>query len=277
MKKNIAIIGHGFVGKAVEYGFSTKNTFIHTIDPMYGNSVYDLQDSNIDYAFVCVPTPMDNTGKVDASIVIQVIDQLLELTNAMVILKSTITPDIASMWEGSRRVVYNPEFLTEANANYDFVNTGFHIVGGEPEATKEVRQLYVNYSNCHFTHGFESVTLKEASMIKYTINTFLATKLTFFNELYDLCQANGIDYDSVVGGARLDSRIGISHMQVPGPDGKRGFGGACLPKDTNALHHFSEDGFKLLKSVLTINDQYRIMYDLDEREKAMNVKFGDNE
>lgn len=274
---NMAVVGHGFVGKAVTYGFDTKHVDLVAIDPNYGNSVEDLYGAeSLDVAFVCVPTPMSDTGRIDDSIVVDVTEKLIHNTECLVVLKSTVTPEIvAKLAELSpKRFVYNPEFLTEARANQDFVNATFNIFGGDLEASATVASMYTNYSKMLDPQNV-FVSAAEASFVKYTINTFLSTKVTFFNQLKDLADKHGCNFDRITEAVALDNRIGSSHMNVPGPDGRRGFGGACFPKDTNALHYFSGGDFDLLKKVLDINSAYRLQYDLDEREKEQNVKFGD--
>jgi UDPglucose 6-dehydrogenase len=124
------------------------------------------------------------------------------------------------------------------------------------------------------------VDLVAASIIKYTINSFLAAKVLFFNQINDVLSASGstVDWNSFIGAIQADSRIGASHMSVPGPDGRRGFGGACFPKDTVALVHYAEQlgvPFTVLKEVVKINQSIRNQYeDLDDREREQNVNFG---
>ena len=273
----MAVVGHGFVGKAVSYGFDTHNVDCVAIDPNYGNSVEDLYGSKtMDVAFVCVPTPMSDTGRIDDSIVLDVTQKLIDNTNCLVVLKSTVTPEIVQSLASldPKRFVYNPEFLTEAKANDDFVNAKFNVFGGDLQACADLAAIYNEYSKMLDPQNvFVSAT--EASFVKYTINTFLSTKVTFFNQLKDLTDKYDCNFDAIVSAAKLDDRIGDSHMKVPGPDGRRGFGGACFPKDTNAFHYFSGGEFDILKKVLDINSGYRLQYDLDEREKEQNVKFGD--
>jgi UDPglucose 6-dehydrogenase len=273
---NIAIVGHGFVGQAVEYGFEHKLVNATLIDPKYNTSVEDLYDKDIQAAFVCVPTPMSDDGKIDASIVEDVTRKLIDNTNALVILKSTVTPEIVkSLAEiDEYRFVYNPEFLTERNAKDDFVKADFHVFGGHDVPVTQAEGLYYTYSKC-FMYNTWVCSAVEASFVKYAINTFLATKVTFFNQLKDQTDKFGCNFEDITDIISQDRRIGSSHMQAPGPDGKRGFGGACFPKDTNAMARFSNGEFSLLKNVLTINSEYRKLYELDEREKEMNVTFGD--
>lgn len=273
MKLKLAIIGHGFVGKAVDYGFTHNMVEKTIIDPKYGTTAKDLPD-DIDIAFVCVPTPMGNDGRIDASILHSVMRELLEIDSIkLILIKSTVTPDIIAKY--SSVVVYNPEFLTERSAKEDFINPQFHIFGGDPQSTKLAHDLYSTFSLCNPCQSY-FMTAQEASFVKYAINSFLALKVTFFNQLYDAVgdadvgQVNFAPIMKVIG---LDSRVGHSHTKVPGPDGKQGFGGSCFPKDVSAFAAFS-NRLTLLKECIKINNTYRSKYELDEREKEQNVNYG---
>jgi UDPglucose 6-dehydrogenase len=118
----------------------------------------------------------------------------------------------------------------------DFKNQDRVILGThEKDYFENLKSLYrLGFPNIDIIH----TKPVEAEMVKYVANTFLATKVSFANEIYDICNFLDIDYDTVVDIARIDSRLGDSHWQVPGPDGKRGFGGSCFPKDINALISF---------------------------------------
>jgi UDPglucose 6-dehydrogenase len=101
---------------------------------------------------------------------------------------------------------------------------------------------------------------KTAEMVKYFTNCFLASKVTFANQMYDICKASEIDYDKVCEYALYDTRIGKSHLAVPGPDGDRGFGGHCFPKDLEAMIYFANQNFinpDFLNQVVVSNDLYR--------------------
>jgi nucleotide sugar dehydrogenase len=272
----MAVVGHGFVGTAVSNGFDTVGVNIKIIDPNVGTKVEDLYGDDIEVAFVCVPTPMSANGRIDDSIVLDVTQKLIDNTDAIVVLKSTVTPEIVDSLAqlSPERFVYNPEFLTEANANEDFINAEFNVFGGHLKPCADVAAIYSAYSKMLDPQNV-FVSAKEASFVKYTINTFLSTKVTFFNQLKELTDAHGCNFTNITSAVSLDKRIGNSHMKVPGPDGRRGFGGACFPKDTNAMNYFAEGQFDLLQKVLDINNQYRLQYDLDEREKEQNVKFGE--
>ena len=277
----IAIIGHGFVGKAVDYGFSTKDVEKYIIDPIYDmsplkNKYSDISVlksvTDINLVFVCVPTPMRDDGSINSSIVEETISYLNENeVSGIIVVKSTITPDVAERLSKSNRLVYNPEFLTERTANEDFVNPPMHIFGGARYITETVQHMYEEHSLCKPCPVFH-MTVKEASLVKYGINTYLASKVAWFNQFYDAVTNYGGAFHKVIGAMTTDERIGKSHTNVPGFDGKRGFGGACFPKDTNAFLKF-DPSFTILREVIAINNAMRSVYEKDDREKEQNVKY----
>lgn len=270
--KKIAVVGHGYVGKAVEYGFNTKKNKISLIDPaLYGNSVNQMEDADV--SFVCVPTPFGDDGKIDASIVIDVTKKLLKNTTGLVVIKSTVIPSVVKYLSDNYRVIYNPEFLTERNALEDFVNPPMHIFGGTTQTTEELGWIYSKFSRCKPAPIYH-MSAQDASFVKYGINSFLATKVMWFNQFKDLIDFHGADYDNIATAIGTDPRITHSHTQVPGPDGRKGYGGACFPKDTNALAQFAqEDYLTILKLVIKENNNIRSQYKLDDREKEQNVRF----
>jgi len=277
-KLRIGIIGYGFVGQAVEYSFMTQNTETFIVDPKYNdNTLDDLVEWNPGLIFVCLPTPSNNDGSIDASLVSNTVKNLKSRLNAFIIIKSTITPRIVSEITSQEfNIAYVPEFLSEGNAKFDMVNSDFMIIGTNFTAAYEsVMNYYEKYSMCKKGINYINVTPSEASFVKYTINTFLAMKTAYFNELYSLADATGVNYQNILKGVLADSRIGSSHTKVPGPDGKLGFGGACFPKDLNAFIDYSDNKSKLtiLKSVRTSNNRIRSQYETDDREKANNIKF----
>ena len=118
------------------------------------------------------------------------------------------------------------------------------------------------------------MSAQDASFVKYGINSFLATKVMWFNQFKDLIDFHGADYDNIATAIGTDPRITHSHTQVPGPDGRKGYGGACFPKDTNALAQFAgEDYLTILKLIIKENNNIRSQYKLDDREKEQNVRF----
>lgn len=269
----LAIVGHGFVGKAVDYGFD-KNVTKKIIDPKYGSKIEDLITFEPDVTFVCVPTPMGENGAIDATIVEYTIDFLKKNVTGIIVLKSTVVPDIikrlTSTPEGYR-VVYNPEFLTEKAANEDFVNPSIHVFGGNTQMTKQLEEYYAKHSSCKPCPVFHMEAF-EASFVKYGINSYLATKVLWFNQFYDIIEKNGGNYNTIINAMTADNRVGKSHTAVPGYDGKRGFGGACFPKDTAALVNF-DPSFTVLKEVIVVNNSLRSKYDKDSRELEQNIKY----
>ena len=243
----IGIIGQGFVGTAVKEGlkqFYEIDTFDLDKTKRDVDYIEDIIDRN-NIIFVCLSTPMNQDGSCNTDIVEGVIGELdnLALTrqcsNRVVIIKSTIPPGTTERLNKECKhiqVVFNPEFLTEANFIEDFKNQDRIIIGGPRPASTKVRQLfYKAFPKAHIIKTHSTI----AEMVKYTTNTFLATKVSFANEMKMICDKLKIDYDKVTEYATLDDRLGKSHWSVPGPDGKLGFGGSCFPKDVNALIHLA--------------------------------------
>ena len=154
-------------------------------------------------------------------------------------------------------VCFSPEFLTEANSFEDFRNQTRIIIGGPRPATGVVKRM--------FRKAFPRIPIvktgtKTAEMVKYFTNCFLASKVTFANQMYDICQSAEIDYDKVCEYALYDNRIGSTHLLVPGPDGDRGFGGHCFPKDLAAMIFFGKNrdvDCQILEDVQSFNEKVR--------------------
>ena len=276
-KFNIAIVGYGFVGKAVAHGFATKHVEQHIVDPKGGLDISELSSKRIDMTFVCVPTPMSDDGSIDASIAIETIKYLNDNVSGLIVLKSTVTPDIVAKFaEQVDRFIYNPEFLTERNYAHDFEYPSLHVFGGKKHSCELLHSFYTDYSICH-PCPVHYVGAKEASLIKYGINSFLATKVTWFNEYYKTVNKFNANFDNVASAMASDPRIGTSHMQVPGHDGRMGFGGACFTKDCNALISLTKNlgcEMELLTNAVNLNNSIRSQYtELDDREKEQNVKY----
>lgn len=241
MKDKIGIIGQGFVGTAVREGLQTHFD-IETYDKYKESTCDSVQGlcEKTKYIFVCLPTPMRSNGSCDLSIVEQTIHEIDKHSDGHVaIIKSTVPPGTTSRLNAecdTLNVVFNPEFLTEANYIDDFKYQTRIIIGGEVKSTNVVRGLY---KKVFYNTPIIKTDSTTAEMVKYFLNCFLATKVSFANEMKDISDNIGIDYDKVVEYALYDSRIGKSHFSTPGPDGRRGFGGSCFPKDINAMIHFA--------------------------------------
>jgi UDPglucose 6-dehydrogenase len=248
--KNIGIIGQGFVGSAIRLGMEPYfNVLAYDKDPNKFSNVSSITDivNSTDMAFLCVPTPMFQHGQCDLSIVKNALSEINEAAenkgDFVVILKSTVPPGTTEQLNNlfsNLIIVFNPEFLTELNANKDYVNQNRIIIGGSIEVTSVVEEM--------FKVAFPDIPILKTSsdiaeVVKYVTNTFLAMKVSFANEIHQFCNSIGVDYNSVIECAKYDERLGQSHWVVPGPDGELGFGGSCFPKDVNALiYEMSEVG-----------------------------------
>lgn len=273
MRRNLklAIVGYGFVGKAVDFGFN-RNVTKKLIDPKLGTDISELIEFSPDVTFIAVPTPMGTDGSIDASIVESVVEYLGVHTSGLIVLKSTVTPDNVALYaEKYKNFVYNPEFLTEKAANEDFINPPMQVYGGQHDQCELLHSYYKNHSSCKEApvHIMSAV---EASLVKYGINSYLATKVLWFNQYYDTVEKCGSNYSIVLDAILADPRIGKSHTAVPGFDGKRGFGGACFPKDTAAILNF-DPSLSVIREAIKANNEYRSAYEKDERELEQNIKY----
>lgn len=282
MKKNkltIAIIGYGFVGKSVDFGFS-KNVEKILIDPLLGTKVEDLENKNIDAIFLCLPTPMNDDGSQDFQIFREVLLSLKKISyDDLIILKSTVLPNhLEEITKDFNHVVVNPEFLRERYANEDFINSSSILLSGSNEDIRRVENIYIENSICK-NFNFINTDHMTCILVKYAVNCFLSTKVIFFNEMFDLFKEINTEdtWENFIEFVSSDERIGKSHMNVPGHDGKKGFGGACFPKDTAALINFSKNldaDLSLLNQTVKKNNKIRSTYDdLDAREKDQNISF----
>ena len=260
---SIAVIGQGFVGGSLTTVFSERGFDVFVYDKAgktahggklpcgNGEPVQNIKElvqecekkpgfSKI--YFVCLPTPMYEDGAADTSIVEGALRELSEAPGERIaVIKSTVPPGSTQRWnelfDGSLHVIFNPEFLTEANALNDMRNQNRIVLGGPRPWINQVKQI--------FQTAFPSVPLVKTSsttaeMVKYLTNNFLTVKVAFANEMAQICETldkSGldVDYDKVVEYSKYDKRLGDSHWSVPGPDGSRGYGGHCFPKDINAM------------------------------------------
>lgn len=241
--QTIGIIGQGFVGNAVRMGMQhVYNVLTYDKSPDKYSNVTGIEEliKQNEVVFLCVPTPMKRSGKCDLSIInnaLQEINQCCISLNKQIIIviKSTIPPgttDHLDSLYSHCNIVFNPEFLTEANSIEDYKNQNRIVIGGKRPYTSVVRRI--------FAKAFPKVPIIKTSAtiaetIKYVTNIFLATKVAFANEIFQVCEALDIDYDKVIEYAKYDVRLGQTHWDVPGPDGDFGYGGHCFPKDIAAL------------------------------------------
>jgi UDPglucose 6-dehydrogenase len=271
MSIKIGIVGQGFVGTAVKEGL--KDYFdIETFDIVKDSScdlLYELSNLS-DVIFVCLPTPMKSNGDCYLDIVENALLELNTIEKCKtIVVKSTIPPGTTKKWNEkfkNLQIVFNPEFLTEVNSINDFKNQTRIIIGGPKRASSKVRRI--------FTKAFPKVKIIKtdstyAEMVKYVTNSFLATKVSFANEMYQICKKLEIDYDKVIEYTKYDERLGYSHWDVPGPDGDFGYGGHCFPKDVKALIQVAlklEAQPEILKAVDKKNNRIRTNRDWEKQE-----------
>ncbi len=232
----VGIVGQGFVGSSIKNFFENKiQLFTYDLNGKCNCGSLDELVHNSELIFICLPTPMMKDGSCDLSIVENTLQEIFAIDNKkIIILKSTILPGTTDTLinQFGSSIVFNPEFLTEANAVEDFKNQDRIIVGGYGSSLNKVKSFFQHF----FTKSIVvSCNPKEAELTKYVTNTFLTTKVAFANEISTLCKSLDVDYESLIEIFTLDKRLGDSHWSVPGPDGKKGFGGSCFPKDINAL------------------------------------------
>lgn len=255
---NIGIIGMGFVGKAVAAANSQFTTIVN--DPLYANSVSLDNFINCNVIYVCVPSPQLEDGMCDTSILESTLNNLYSvgITNIPIICKTTAPPSAyAMLHEKYPNIVHCPEFLTAANNITEYVNRTSTILGGNDYWCKQAKNAMFEVN---IGHEFVITDINTASLFKYIMNSYLATKVTFMNEFNELATKLGIDWNEIKKCAITDSRIGKTHMQVPGPDGNFGWHGACFPKDISAIMHEAKTNsinMTLLDTIMSTNIQHR--------------------
>jgi UDPglucose 6-dehydrogenase len=252
--KKIGIVGNGFVGSSVAFGFSPQcgcdGADVKIYDKDESKSLHTLHDTvnDSDYIFLSVPTPSNQDGSISLDIIYNVFEDIHNTLDykkgnqPVILLRSTVTPGTTKEIQQKypkMHIVFNPEFLTERSAKFDFINQSRFIVGGTWGDTQRIKNLYkwrFGESTPVITTNYET-----AELIKYMNNCFFATKVSFLNEMYQIAEKCGADWGDAIEGFVRDGRIGHSHMNVPGPDGKFGFGGSCFPKDIQAMINFADD------------------------------------
>ena len=249
MSKNIGIIGNGFVGSAVEFGFSAQtncDAVVRVYDKNPARSVHTLDETvnKSDFIFVSVPTPSNLDGSMNVRILESALMDIQRVNKKknIILIRSTILPGTTTKLQKKFKklnLVFNPEFLTERSAKFDFINQSRFILGGRKRITARVAELF------RWRFG-DSISIIEtnfetAELIKYMNNCYFATKVSFMNEMKLIADKSNVDWDLAVDGFVRDGRIGHSHLAVPGPDGRMGFGGSCFPKDIQAMIHFGKN------------------------------------
>lgn len=265
--KKLVIVGGGFVGGTCYQAFSKLNNWDVQVYDLHPEESYLTKNwirpgeirwaesikavSDADLVFCAVPTPMiEETGECHIGIVESVIkDVRVHNQSCWICIKSTVPPGTTQrLYSKYKGICFNPEFLTEKNAFLDFVELPYQIIGYPefmPGLTDSldctIEQLYLDATEQNLLRGGEaifSVTSTEAEMVKYMRNTYLATRLSFFNEMKQICDALEIDYIQTKYWTGLDARVGNHYNSVD--PANRGFGGHCLPKDLGALIYLAK-------------------------------------
>jgi nucleotide sugar dehydrogenase len=279
MSCNIGIVGNGFVGSAIAAGFILNVDEIYIYDVVPEKSTHTLRKTlnSSDIVFVSVPTPMKEVtgGDIDLSIMDSVLGEIAKENKRdnVIVIKSTVVPGTVERYQAEYpqlNLVFNPEFLTERKARLDFINTARIVLGGKKSHCDRVEEVYRR----RFPYTpIVKTDLATAQLIKYMANCFFAVKVSYMNEMRQICDAVGANWEDTLHGFIADGRIGNSHIDVPGHDGDCGFGGKCFPKDLNAIMHMAKSlGVNplLLESAWQKNLEVRTNYDWSEIKGAVS-------
>ncbi len=255
----IGIMGLGFVGTAMKNILESKHE-LWCYDPFKEGYDNPIILGHAEIIFLCVGTPMNEDNTVDMSQIEAAISTIIDLNiNVPIFIKSTIPPGTCNRLshDYGLKIGSNPELLRERCAVRDLWASDRIIMGGTREMLDILKKVYYPIFEDDVT--YIELTATEAEMVKHTTNAFLASQVGFANEIYNMCQKFGIEYNNIKEAIYLDERLG-RHISVPGTDGKFGFGGHCLPKDLNALvNHSKESGYepKLFEELLKFNEEIR--------------------
>ena len=258
----IGIIGYGFVVSAIAHAYKQHEVII--IDPKLSDSKSYPDLKSADGIFICVPTPNTDQGYCDVSILKSVLKNLVltKMDNDVpIISKSTAPPEAyARLQKQYPCLIHSPEFLVAKDALFDYKFCKWMILGGKLKSVESA--LEVVLAGCPDLRKDKIIhtDIKTASFYKYMMNNYLTTKVSFMNDFFELSVAEGVNWGAVKEISKFDNRIGNTHMDVPGPDGKYGWGGMCFPKDVEAicmeaLDHGLE--FRLMNDVRYINKRHR--------------------
>jgi len=257
----IGFIGMGFVG-------GTTAKFLGKVHEIFPYDKYKdpYRDPSVlseaEIVFICVPTPMKPSGEIDYSPIHNSLKTLIRYAKKpfpLVVIRSTAVSGTTEALEKRYpfRFVFNPEFLRENHADEDMKNTKRIVIGATHiEDSKKIEEVYRPlFPKAEYLH-FDSRT---AEMIKYSSNVMLAGQIALANEIYEICKSVNVNYDDVKNSILMDDRI-ARNIDVPGPDGDRGFGGKCFPKDLNALIYLARKNHYrpyLLEEVWRLNERVR--------------------
>ncbi len=272
---NIAIMGTGMVGGALDRYFKSQNVTARLYDPPKGLADIEVL-RNADVIFIAVPTPyylpdrqagLDGSG-FDDSFMRAAIDAI-PVPGKTIVLKSTITPGTTERFQAlypQHRILFNPEFLTETTADHDMQFPKRQMVGYTPESRRDAELVMGILPRAPFE---KILPAKEAELAKYFGNAFYALKVAYANQMYDLCQKMGVDYETIKECAKAEPMIvgdqHNTHLEIF-HKGYRGYGGKCLPKDTRSIIQLATNqgiDFTLLKAAETYNNELQKSQGID--------------
>ena len=255
----IGVVGVGTIGRAVMSVAKSRGIEVLPVDPALDRS-YSLErmiSEDPDAVFICLPTPGKPSGECDVSILEEVLVRLGDY-KFPIIVHSTAPWKFYDYWGNRlRTLVHVPEFITAIDPATQYANQQRVIIGGTSTACRQA-SIIIDQVIRPVTMEYMSIT--EAAFVKYLSNSFLATKVVFMNQMQSLANACGINWSAIAEAAQKDTRLGTSHWQVPGPDGQRGYGGMCFPKDVDSLLSQSDDagiGLSLLEEAKKANSKLR--------------------
>lgn len=255
----LGVAGYGVVGRALVRFFSRSGAHTVRIYDKYVEPYNDVQGlralDDCEIVFLAVPTPYDiKRGQCDITALRELVDKL----GVPACIKSTVPPGTtqALMRATGRALAFSPEYLGESTTHPwpEIDDCGFAVAGGHPAAVALVRHAYETASTKPLR--FIETDATTAELAKYMDNAFLATKIAFVNQFYDLARHAGVDYAELRKLFVLDPRVGESHTEVTP---QRGFGGKCLPKDLHSILAWAQEGggAPLLQSLAAYNDSLR--------------------
>jgi nucleotide sugar dehydrogenase len=262
----VGIAGLGFVGGAMYRSFTEKGQLCTVYDKFKDGGIGLVHELlKMDIIFLCLPTLYSQEKREYDKSAIHEICEYLENHhyNGIVVIKSTVEPETTD--ELSRKydlhLVHNPEFLTARTAYEDFHNQEHIVLGrGNNCNMSDMGHLESLYSKLYPNAKISHCTSLESESMKIFCNSFYASKVMLFNEYYILCQKNGSDFNKITEMMLGNKWINEMHISVPGPDGELGYGGACFPKDTNALCKYMEKNStenKVLRAVIEERNELR--------------------
>jgi nucleotide sugar dehydrogenase len=252
----IGIIGVGIIGGACKYGFEKLGHQVICHDIALKTSIEDVLDTHITY--VCVPTPSDEDGSCNTSIVENVVHELHTLGySGIVAIKSTVKPTTTEklIKETGMEICFVPEFLRERCSISDFTeNHDLLAIGSHSQTTYEM------VKRCHgsYPKSYSHLKPTEAELLKYYSNVINALKVVFANEMYEICKTVGADYTKIK--ETFIKRGTTKDLYLDVNDNFRGYAGMCLPKDTKALDSFVKElglDLKLFETMESENNKFK--------------------